>query len=75
MSAFYLNAHDFAGLGLNKHLEWPATDLAIGGKSLRRSARVYHYFEALTAKRALNGFVDFHAVIISDNALVVSSVF
>jgi hypothetical protein len=60
----YLNAQDFAGFAFGKDLEWPATDLAIGCKSLRRDAGIEHDFEALAAKWALDGFGNFHDVTI-----------
>jgi len=55
-----LNAQDFAGLAFDNDLEWPATDFAIGRKSLCRNAGIDHEIEALAAKWALNGFGSFH---------------
>jgi hypothetical protein len=57
--------YDFARLAFGNNVEWPATDLAIGGETLCRDAGVEHDFEALTAKGALDGFGDFHVAMTS----------
>jgi hypothetical protein len=70
--ALYLNTQDFAGFAFDRNLEWPATDLAIGRKPLRRNAGIDHDFKPLTAKWALDGFGNFHIGIISGLTLVAS---
>ena len=68
--ALRLNAQDFARLTFNKDLEWPATDLAIGRKPLRRNAGIDRKFEDLTAKGTLDGFGDFHETMVSQVTFV-----
>jgi hypothetical protein len=68
----HLNTQDFTGLAFNKNLKWPATDFAIGRKSLCPNAGINHEVEALAAKWALDGFGNFHVVIISHIAFVAS---
>jgi hypothetical protein len=68
----HLNTQDFAGLAFDNDFEWPATDFAIGRKSLRRNAGINHEVEALAAKWALDGFGNFHVAIISHIAFVAS---
>jgi hypothetical protein len=71
----HLNTRDFAGLAFNKNLKWPATDFAIGRKSLRRNACIDHEIKALAAKWALNGFGDFHGAIIINKTSLFASPF
>ena len=61
--SLHLDIQHFAGFAFGKNFKWPATDFAIGGKTLSRNARVDDEVEVLAAKRALDGFSDFHVVI------------
>jgi uncharacterized phosphosugar-binding protein len=56
----HLQTHNFPGLALGNHLEWPAAHFAIGGEPLRRDAGVDDQFKALAAERALDGMRYFH---------------
>jgi len=56
----HFQVQNLARFAFGEHLEWPAADLAIGGKPLRCRAGVHHQFKPLTAIRTLNGFADFH---------------
>jgi len=61
----YLNTRDFAGLAFNKHVKWPATDLAIGREALGCDACVDHKLKALAAVWALDRFGNFHVAMIN----------
>jgi NAD-dependent SIR2 family protein deacetylase len=59
----HFQTQHFARFALGDDFKGPATDLAIGHKPLRRGTGVNNQIKALAAKRAANGFTDFHAVI------------
>ena len=60
LSGFNFETQHFTRLAFGDDLEWPAADFAVGGETLKRHTRVNHQVEALAAKRALDGFRDFH---------------
>jgi len=59
--AGYVHAEDFARLAFQRHLERAAAHLAIRREALARHARVNRHLGRLAAKRALDGFANFHA--------------
>jgi hypothetical protein len=62
----HLNIQDFARLAFGKHFKWPATDLAVSRKPLRRNARIDHKLKGLAAVWALDGFGNFHVAGVGD---------
>jgi PAS domain S-box-containing protein len=55
-----IQAQNFAGLAFGHHFHGPAADFAIGGKPLRRLARINEHFKFLAAKWTLNHFRFLH---------------
>lgn len=57
-----LQRKHFARFALGRHFERAATNLAIGGETLRRDAGVDHQFKGLTTERTLHRFGNLHGM-------------
>jgi hypothetical protein len=55
-----IQAQNFPRLALDDDFKRPATNLAIGGETLRRDARIDGQIKRLAAERALDGFGYLH---------------